>query len=63
MIKNNYINSLEHIGMDKLLAMDMLFLIRITLFGEKSKKMNSKEREFLKLKIIKHIKGIGMIEN
>ena len=63
MIKNNSINSLEHIEMDKLLVMDMHFFIMIILFGEKFKKMNLKEREFLKLKTIKHIKVFGMREN
>lgn len=63
MIKNNSTNSLEHIEMDKLLVMDMLFFIMIIHFGEKFKKMNLKEREFLKLKIIKLTKGFGKREN
>ena len=63
MTKNKYISSLELIEMDKLLAMDMLFFIMITHSWEKFKKMNSKEKEFLRPKIIKLIKATGKIGN
>lgn len=54
---------LEHIETVKLLAMDMLFLIKITLIGERSKKMKLREEGSLKPKTIQLIKGSGMKGN